>query len=334
MRLTDCLHRVGILLSVLVMAATAVMASAAIVKADGDPADDYWIKLNHKVALAQPSDSTSNEPQPVAIVPAESSVAPFSLGTQSVPSAIETPAWIPDLSAYAHTLLRRSYASGHDPHLFTIAGDSNSNPTRYLGRITRGEFELGKHAELKAVADYYVMSFTHNSMATGGGFRAADMADRARATGFDMCHSDEGLYACELRTSSASIVFIQLGTGDKFAWREFESNYRAMIDFAIATNVLPILVTKADDIESIQGGASFGYINGMIRKLAAEYQLPLLDLYAATRDLPVIPNPALPTRPFTRYGLQDEWGYYFHLNDIGQDRHILITLQTLAVIEH
>lgn len=242
------------------------------------------------------------------------------------------PNWIPQLSVRARQLYQRSLYAGHDPHMFTVSGDSNSNPTRYLGRITSGTFGIDQYPNLKSVVSYYSKSFTHTSMAVGGGLRAADMFDTANMSGFDGCLAGEGMFACELRLSNASIIFIQLGTGDKFLWRGFELNYRRMIDYATANHVLPVLVTKADDIESLQGGASFGYINDVIRRLALEYQVPLLDMYAATRNLPVIPNPALPHRPYTIYGLQDEWGYYFHLNDIGQNVHVLITLQALDSI--
>ena len=295
--------------------------------ADVDPGDDYWLKLNrtHPVIVATDPGVTS----PATVSPPS---IPITSATSTVVSTISYPSWIPLLSPAARTLYQRSLATGHDKRLFTIAGDSNSHPMRYLGRVTSGAFPLPKVLELQSVVGDYVPSFTHISIATGGGFRAADMFDAVHANGFGACHKDEGMFACELRSSNASIVFIQLGTGDKFVWRDFERNYRAMLDYATQNNVLPILVTKADDIESLQGGASYGYINGVIRALAVEYQMPLLDLYAATRDLPVIPNPDLPKRPYTQYGLQDEWGYYFHLNDIGQDRHILITLETLARI--
>jgi hypothetical protein len=244
----------------------------------------------------------------------------------------QSASWIPVLSSRAQKVYQQSLYAGHNPHLFTLAGDSNSNPLRYLGRITNGEFDLHAYPALQPVATWFKPSFDHLSLAVGGGFRAADMFDATKVTSADGCVSGEGMFACELRTSNASIVFIQLGTGDKFLWREFEAHYRAMLDYALLHHVLPVLVTKADDIDSIQGGASEGYINGVIRRLAAEYQMPLVDLWAATRNLPVILNPNLPTRPYTKFGLQDEWGYYFHLNDIGQTRHVLVTLQTLASI--
>jgi hypothetical protein len=232
----------------------------------------------------------------------------------SMPVSALTPSkWVPTLSSRARQIYRQSLSAGHDARLFTLAGDSNSTYSRYLGRIVSGAFDARQYPALQATIARFEPSFTHQSVAVGGGFRAADMFDSAKTA--PGCQADEGLFACELRVSNASIVFILLGTGDKFAWREFEANYRAMIDYAVRNNVLPVLVTKADDIESIQGGASDGYINGVIRRLALEYQLPLVDLWAATRNLPTIPNPELPHRPFTQHGLHDEWGLYFHLTD-------------------
>ena len=90
--------------------------------------------------------------------------------------------------------------------------------------------------------------------------------------------------------------------------------------------------TKADEMEQYQGGAPMGYINDVIRKLAAEYQLPWVDFFAATRPLPTLPNPKLPDRPFVQHGLQDEWGYYFHLTEEGRTLKLVCMLQMLDVL--
>ena len=47
-----------------------------------------------------------------------------------------------------------------------------------------------------------------------------------------------------------------------------------------------MLITKGDDLESQQGGASYGYINGVIARLSREYDVPLLDLRQAVYGLP------------------------------------------------
>jgi hypothetical protein len=225
------------------------------------------------------------------------------------------PEWI-KVTARGRQLLQQAIKAGRDPRMFSIAGDSNSTWQRATGRIAAGIFDLDKFGYLRTVITRFDPAFARVSAAVKGGIGAADMFDPAKVTAAG-CLPEEGMFVCELRQSRAGIVFIQLGTGDKFTWRDFEANTRRMIDHALAQDVLPVLVTKADDLESIQGGAGFNYINDTIRALANEYQLPLVDFYAASRNLPVIPNPELPKRPFTQNGLLDEWGYYFHLSEEG-----------------
>lgn len=250
--------------------------------------------------------------------------APKNVNTAALPE------WI-IMTARGRELYRRAVKAGRDPRMFTVAGDSNSTWQRAIGRIAAGVYDFGAHGHLRTVVARFDPAFARVSLAVRGGAGAADMFDPAKVASPD-CRPDEGMFACELRLSRAGIVFIQLGTGDKFAWREFEANLRRMIDYALANDVLPVLVTKADDMESIQGGASFNHINDTIRKLAREYQLPLADFYAATRSLPVVPNPELPMRPFTQNGLLDEWGYYFHLSEEGFALRVLANLWMLDAI--
>ncbi len=240
------------------------------------------------------------------------------------------PEWIV-MTPRGKQLYQRAVKAGRNPRMFTIAGDSNSAWQRTIGRIAAGVYDFGAHDHLKPVVARFDPSFARVSVAVRGGAGAVDMFDPALAPSPD-CLAGEGMFACELRLSRASIVFIQLGTGDKFAWREFEANMRRMIDYALARDVLPVLMTKADDMESIQGGASFNYINDVIRRLAVEYQLPLADFHTASRSLPTIPNPELPKRPFTQNGLLDEWGYYFHLSEDGLALKVLANLLMLDAI--
>ena len=50
--------------------------------------------------------------------------------------------------------------------------------------------------------------------------------------------------------------------------------------------VIPVLLTKMDDLESRDNNAPPGYINALIRRLAGEYQVPLLDNRAVMDKLP------------------------------------------------
>ena len=248
------------------------------------------------------------------------------------PNTVAIPTWI-SLGPRAKTLFQAAIKAGRDPRMFSIAGDSNSTWQRDMGRVASGIFDYDKFGYLRTVVTRFDPAIARVSVAVHGGIGAVDMFVPEKAAALNRgCAGGEGMFACELRQSRAGIVFIQLGTGDKFAWRDFEANTRRMIDHALANNVLPVLVTKADDLESIQGGASFNFINDTLRRLAGEYQLPLIDFYTASRTLPTVPNPELPKRPFTQYGLQDEWGYYFHLTDEGRNLRVLSTLMMLDAI--
>ena len=295
----------------------------------GRTADAQWLALAAPNVKAWLPAGFGEVAGGIATVPVIAYAAP-PFGKNTNTAAV--PEWIkPGLRAKA--LLQQAMKSSRDLRMFSIVGDSNSTWLRNVGRIAAGVFEYDKHGYLRSMVTRFDPAIARVSVAVRGGIGATNMFDPviAKQQSPD-CRDGEGMFACELRQSRASIVFIQLGTGDKFAWREFDANMRRMIDHALANNVLPVLVTKADDLESIQGGAGFNFINDTIRKLAAEYKLPLIDFYAASRTLPTIPNPELPKRPFTQYGLQDEWGYYFHLTDEGRSLRVITTLMMLDAI--
>ncbi len=228
------------------------------------------------------------------------------------------PPWVPVITPEQRARYKNAVTFGKDPALFTVVGDCNSQPPVYLRRVATGEFD-GSRVEprLQAVINKFSRSFTRVSLAAKGGFGTAAMLDPIWSDGA-LCDATQGPFACEVRVSAASVVFIELGTGDQLAWKDFEKNYRPLVEHALAKGVLPVLVTKADDIETAEGAPS-GAINDVIRRLAREYQVPLLDFYAATRGLP-------------DNGLLDEGDKDFHLNDAGMYRHIEATLQTLQAI--
>ena len=248
-------------------------------------------------------------------VPARAPIA-----VQAASGNVALPGYIPTLSTRMRAIYQNGLRAGRDPNMFTVVGDCNSEPTAYIGRVASGIFQLpAGQSYLQGVIAQFGRSFSRISLAARGGYGTSAMMDPTWADPF-FCHTrdGEGPFPCELRFSNASIVFIELGTGDQYKWREFESNYRPLLDNAIGRGVVPVLVTKADDLES-HNGAPSGFINGVIRRVAAEYGAPLLDFEAATRPLP-------------NYGLIDEGNADFHLARDGSDLHILTTLQTLQAI--
>ncbi len=234
------------------------------------------------------------------------------------PSAL--PDWIPAVTPYMRRTLQAAAWLGKDPDVFTVIGDCNSESTAYLGRLAAGTFQLPAGQEyLRSTIERFSASFPRASLATHGSFGTTAMFDTTWADP-NQCAGDEGPLACELRVSRAGIAFIALGTGDQYEWQDFETNYRTIIDYTLNAGVLPVLVTKADDLET-HSKAPDGYINAVIRRLGKEYGVPVMDFWAATRSLP-------------GYGLRNEGNDNFHMTPAGSDARILATLQTLYALTH
>jgi hypothetical protein len=245
-----------------------------------------------------------------------------STAVASTPKAPKKPApfptWVPSITSAQRAIWQKAASMGKLTSMFTVIGDCNSQPPVYLQRVATGEFDSNRvDARMQATVLRFGDAFGRISLAAKGGFGSANMLDPTWADGA-LCGTQQGPFECEVWVSRASIVFIELGTGDQLAWQDFEKNYRPLVQLTLNKGALPVLVTKADDIETSTGAKS-GHINAIVRKTAAEFAVPLYDFHAATRGLPNL-------------GLLDEGDKDFHLNDAGMYRHIEGTLQTLAAI--
>jgi hypothetical protein len=263
-------------------------------KAGWVPVD--FIKLNGKVD-ALPEES------PALPAPAKRKATPL-------------PTWIsvPAGAKKQHAALLKK---GRPATIFTVAGDCNSEPDAYIRRLANGAFDASKHPQYADVVQRFENSFLRRSYAASGSFNAQSMFDPSW-TDPDICFG-EGPLVCEVWRSSASIIFLSLGTGDQFDWKNFDAHYTRVITTALERGALPILMTKADDLETRQHGAPPEAINGAIRRIAAERQLPLIDFAVVAKGLP-------------NNGLRDEGNTDFHLNEQGSDTRILATLQVLQAL--
>jgi lysophospholipase L1-like esterase len=77
-----------------------------------------------------------------------------------------------------------------------------------------------------------------------------------------------------------SFALLTLGSNDVWQPEKFEANYRLILDALIDQGVVPILATKADNVEGDHA------INQTIARLAVEYDLPVWNFWLAVKDLP------------------------------------------------
>jgi hypothetical protein len=188
---------------------------------------------------------------------------------------------IPTVSPAAREIYQRGLALGNNPHAFSKVGDCETAPNWFLGDFDRGlrYYGLGEYNYLAGVIQQFAGSFARTSLAARQGFSTGSMLNPAWSDP-SQCKRTETPLACEYRVHKPSLVFIMLGTNDVYHLDVFESNLRTIIDYSLEQGVVPILSTKADNLEGD------GRVNAVVTRLAREYKLPLWNFWRAIQPLP------------------------------------------------
>ena len=189
---------------------------------------------------------------------------------------------IPTLSANAKALYQAGLAAGNNPHAFSKIGDCQNINSFFLAAFDNPKlYTLGPtYASLQPAIDQFHGMFSRESAAVRNGFNVAAVLSPLQADPA-ICQAGENPVACELRINHPSIVLISMETwwaGKPAA--EYEKYMRQVLDLVIAQKALPILATKADNLE---GDFS---INATLARLAYEYDIPLWNFWKAVQPLP------------------------------------------------
>lgn len=170
-------------------------------------------------------------------------------------------------------------ARGNNPHAFSKLGDCNSAAPYFLVKFDGGIYDLGPYSHLQPVIDHFSGSFARASMTVWSGNHVWAVLDPAWANPAH-CWAGETPLACELRLNRPSILLIRLGTNEVGSPQLFEQKMREVIEFTIANGTIPVLGTKADRLEGDDS------MNGIIRALAEEYDIPLWDFSRVAEQIP------------------------------------------------
>ena len=200
-----------------------------------------------------------------------------------------TPFVIPDdpyvsgISGRARQIYQIGQSRGNHANVFSLIGDSNTEHPAFFKPFDWGNYDLGPYAYLQDTVNFFKGSFSRPSRSAFGGFNTTKTLDPGSAPGG--CGGASSLI-CEYNSAHPSIAIVLLGTGDQHSWQGFEERYRQIIQQTIDQGIVPILLTKGDDLECKDNNAPCGYINGIITRLAREYDVPLLDNRRAVERLP------------------------------------------------
>lgn len=222
---------------------------------------------------------------------------------------------LPIVTQRVRQIYFQGQALGNDPHAFSIFGDCQSEPAQFLGPYDSDPQVLAAlPPDLQETAAWFAGSFDRPSPTVRGGTTAGALVWTEWHEGRYGCSFSETPVACELRLHRPSFVFIHVGTH----WEARNINYlRTIIEQLTAAGVVPILVTKADNREEDER------INQDYATLAAEYDLPLWNFWAAVQSLP---NGGVYTR--RDRPLQGD----IYLTPAAQEIHRLTGLQALDAV--
>ncbi|MDX9863298.1 MAG: SGNH/GDSL hydrolase family protein [Anaerolineaceae bacterium] len=207
------------------------------------------------------------------------------------------------VSARTIEIYQQGLAMGNNPQAFSKIGDCETYTQWFLYDFDQGSkaYNLGPYDNLQSVIDYFEGSYERLSVATKQGFTAASIMTTLWADP-EKCVQGDSPMTCELRLHKPSFAIVALGTNDASNPDRFEENYRKVVEACIANGVVPILATKADNLEGD------GTINATIVKVAQEYDVPLWNFWAALQDLP-------------KQGLQDDGAHLtWYRNDFSDPR--------------
>jgi hypothetical protein len=221
------------------------------------------------------------DPRPTETgVPTDTAIPPSATPTLA-PDAWQSFPIVPEVGAGAREIYQRGLDLGNNPGAFSKIGDCESTPAWFLGDFDRGPgyYRLGEYTGLEAVIAQFSGSFLRESLAAGRGFSASSVLTTLWATP-GVCEPGETPLACEVRVHRPSLAFVMLGTNDRWHQSLFPDQMREILDYLIEAGVVPILATKADDLEGD------GSINATIAQLAYEYDLPLWNFWLAVQPLP------------------------------------------------
>lgn len=207
---------------------------------------------------------------------------------------------IPEISPRMRAVFDLGQSLGNQANVVTKFGDSLSASPIYLNPITRGDHDLGPYDFLQPTIDFFAPDLVLDSVASRIGLSTYGIFDPFWAT--DTCESTESPIACEIRLSRPSIALIIFGPNDMrvISEEEYEVQMRLIVEESLNNGVIPVLTTFSSHPNEEYYWVSLRF-NSVLIDIATEYEIPLINLWSASRELP-------------DYGLDED---LIHLNHSG-----------------
>ncbi|MBZ0292839.1 MAG: hypothetical protein K8L99_09790 [Anaerolineae bacterium] len=218
----------------------------------------------------------------------------------SVAELYEVPV-MPEVSPTMRDVYVRGQWLGNQSHVVTKIGDSVAANPSFLTPMSNTNYELGAYDFLADTVQYFGTSLAEESVAARLGMTTYVIFDPLWADK-ELCQPNESPLDCEYRRKKPSIAMIVFGPNDvrHMTDEEFGEQMRELVEKSLAKGVIPVLSTFSVHPDDTLWWQAINF-NLRLRDIAAEYQVPLINLWAAARTLP-------------EYGLDED---HVHLKNSG-----------------
>lgn len=193
---------------------------------------------------------------------------------------------IPTISERMREVFALGRAFRNQSSAVTKIGDSLSANELYLQPMSSSETVLGPYDYLAETLFYYGASTETPSVAARIGLSSIAVFDPAWADS-NVCQGGESPLACEYRLKRPSIAIIMFGPNDvrSMDTERYRGQLQRLVEDSLALGVIPVLVTFSAHPDEQYWLPALDFNAAMIA-VAAEYEVPLINLWSAARSLP------------------------------------------------
>ena len=223
---------------------------------------------------------------------------------------------IPEVTNNAIEIYARGIQTKVNSRSFSKIGDCQNIKEAFLGiyDLEGNYFLWGEEIDWQETIDNFKGYFNKDGMAIEQGLNVAAALSPLHADP-DICKPNESPLLCEFREANPSFAFISFERW----WPKdtppevYEKYLRIVIQATIDRGTVPILITKADNVEGNH------QINQIIAKLAFEFDIPLYNWWRAAQLLP-------------HRGIDPERDDDFHISIRAWDKRSYYALETLDML--
>jgi len=265
--------------SLVILAIGAIIISACYNsnQAANDLADPQTVITEAATSIPLTADAATNTPEPTADL---STPTP---DLRSPPEEWQDWPVVPEITNRSREIFSAGQKNGVSISSFSKIGDCQNVKEAFLGIYDKeGRYFLREdETEWQTTIDNFRGFFDRDGEAIEQGLNVAAALSPLHANP-DICAPSESPLECELRTANPAFAFVSFERWwpNETPPEVYEKYLRQVIEQIIENGTVPILVTKADNVEGNH------QINLIIAKIAYEFGVPLYNWWRAAQFLP------------------------------------------------